>query len=304
MTRPASRSTALPDDEFRAQVRDWLHTNLSGPDAPFADLVGVGGTGHEHEAIERRREWERTLGAAGWIGAGWPGEHGGRDLAVRTAGDLPRGVRPGRWSRAGSMHMSEQLLGPTLLAFGTPEQQARFLPGIVAGETLWCQGYSEPEAGSDLAGVRTRAVRDGDHYVLTGQKIWTSLAHLADWCFVLARTDPTQQRHRGLSYLLVPMDQPGMTVRPIVELTGTAEFNEVFFDGAVTAVEQPDRRRGRRLASGHGHPRLRARRRDPRPADRLRTRAGPSARAPPGQPVHRPIRACGPGWWTPGSGCR
>ncbi len=130
--------------------------------------------------------------------------------------------------------MSEQLLGPALLMFGTPEQKARFLPGILSGTQVWCQGYSEPDAGSDLAAVRTRAeLRDGQ-WRLHGQKVWTSLAHIADWCFVLARTDPAAERHRGLSYLLVPMRQPGVTIRPIRQLTGTSEFNEVFFDDART----------------------------------------------------------------------
>jgi alkylation response protein AidB-like acyl-CoA dehydrogenase len=134
-------------------------------------------------------------------------------------------------------HFGEELLGPTLIAFGTPAQQQRFLPGIVAVRELWCQGYSEPGAGSDLAAVRTRATLDGEEWVIDGQKVWTSLAHVAHWCFLLARTDPDQQRHRGLSYLLVPMEQPGVEVRPIRQLTGTAEFNEVFFTGARTDAD-------------------------------------------------------------------
>jgi alkylation response protein AidB-like acyl-CoA dehydrogenase len=132
-------------------------------------------------------------------------------------------------------HLGQELLGPTLIAFGSPEQQRRFLPKIVAVEELWCQGYSEPGAGSDLAAVSTSARLDGAEWVLNGQKIWTSLAHVADWCFVLARTEPGSKRHHGLSYLLVPMRQPGVEVRPIRQLTGTSEFNEVFFDGARTA---------------------------------------------------------------------
>lgn len=133
-------------------------------------------------------------------------------------------------------HMSEQLVGPTILAFGTEDQKRRFLPGILSGEALWCQCYSEPGAGSDLAAVSTRAVREGDEYVITGQKVWISLATVADWCFVLARTDACSARHAGLSYLLVPMDQPGIEVRPITQITGTSEFNEVLFDGARTPV--------------------------------------------------------------------
>jgi alkylation response protein AidB-like acyl-CoA dehydrogenase len=131
-------------------------------------------------------------------------------------------------------HMGEQLLAPTLLAFGTDEQKARFLPGILRGEELWCQGYSEPDAGSDLAAVRTRARLDGDRWVIDGQKVWTSLAEHADWSFVVTRSEPGSERHKGLSYLLVPMRQPGIEIRPIVQITGTAEFSEVFFSGATT----------------------------------------------------------------------
>jgi alkylation response protein AidB-like acyl-CoA dehydrogenase len=223
----------IEDEEFRSEVRTWLAENLRGE---FAAVVGTGGPGHEHEALGLRREWERRLGEGRWIGLGWPVEKGGRGASlvqqVVFHEEYARAGGPGRLG-----HMSEQLLGPTLLAFGTPEQQERFLPGILRGEVLWCQGYSEPGAGSDLAGVQAQGVRSGDRYVITGQKVWTSLAHVADWCFVVARTDPGSTRHRGLSYLLVPMDQPGIEVRPIRQLTGTSEFNEVFFDGAVTGVE-------------------------------------------------------------------
>lgn len=223
----------IEEEDFRAEVRTWLAENLRGE---FAAVVGTGGPGHEHEALELRRAWERRLGEGRWIGLGWPVEKGGRGASlvqqVVFHEEYARSGAPGRLG-----HMSEQLLGPTLLAFGTPEQQERFLPGILSGEVLWCQGYSEPGAGSDLAGVQTQAVCSGDRYVITGQKVWTSLAHVADWCFAVARTDPGSTRHRGLSYLLVPMDQPGIDVRPIQQITGTSEFNEVFFDGAVTGVE-------------------------------------------------------------------
>lgn len=134
-------------------------------------------------------------------------------------------------------HLGEELLGPTLIAYGTPEQQQRFLPAIRDVTELWCQGYSEPGAGSDLANVSTSAVLDGDAWVINGQKVWTSLALQSQWCFVVARTEPGSSRHKGLSYLLVPLDQPGVEIRPIIQLTGTSEFNEVFFDNARTSAD-------------------------------------------------------------------
>ncbi|MER6068970.1 acyl-CoA dehydrogenase family protein [Streptomyces sp. NPDC001817] len=206
------------DEEFRVEARAWLAANAT----PTTD----------------RRTWERTLGKAGWIGLGWPEPGYGNRTAGLTqqvvwAEEYARSVAPPR-----SGHIGENLLAPTLIAHGGEEQKARFLPPIAAGEELWCQGYSEPQAGSDLAGVRTSAVREGDRYRISGQKIWTSLAHEADWCFVLARTDPDSRRHHGLSFLLVPMDQPGrIEVRPIRQMTGTSDFNEVFFDGAYARVE-------------------------------------------------------------------
>jgi alkylation response protein AidB-like acyl-CoA dehydrogenase len=223
------------DAEFRASARSWLHTHLTGE---FAQARGLGGPGREHEAFETRLAWEQHLAAAGWTALGWPVSQGGRGATLRqrvifaeeyAAADAPARVN----------HIGEELLGPTLIAFGTPDQQRRFLPGIAAVRELWCQGYSEPGAGSDLAAVATRATLEGGEWVITGQKVWTSLAHVADWCFVLCRTTPASlgsSRREGLSYLLVPMRQPGVEVRPIVQLTGTSEFNEVFFDGARTSA--------------------------------------------------------------------
>jgi alkylation response protein AidB-like acyl-CoA dehydrogenase len=213
------------DDEFRGRVAEWLAANVP------AELRGAGGPGREHEAFAERLAWNRRLAAAGWTCLGWPAAHGGHDATLRQQmifyEEYARSRAPARVAVVG-----EELLGPTLIAFGTPEQRRRFLPPIAAVEELWCQGYSEPGAGSDLAAVATTAVPDGGQWVITGQKVWTSLAHVADWCFVLARTEPGSRRSAGLSYLLVPMRQPGVTVRPIRQLTGTSEFNEVFFDGA------------------------------------------------------------------------
>ncbi|MGY2875039.1 alkylation response protein AidB-like acyl-CoA dehydrogenase [Marmoricola sp. URHA0025 HA25] len=227
------------DQTFRREVRAWLADHLVGE---FASLRGLGGPGREHEAHDERLAWDRHLAEHGWTCIGWPEEYGGRGLSLEQQvifhEEYARADAPGRVN-----HLGEELLGPTLIAFGTDEQKARFLPKILAVEELWCQGYSEPGAGSDLANVQTRArlvstgSTTGSEWVIDGQKVWTSLAHLADWCFVVARTEAGSKRHAGLSYLLVPMDQPGVEVRPIVQLTGTSEFNEVFFTGARTSAD-------------------------------------------------------------------
>jgi alkylation response protein AidB-like acyl-CoA dehydrogenase len=221
------------DAAFRDEVRQFLDTHLVGE---FAELGGRGGSGDETFGFETRQRWERVLAEGGWTCLGWPTEYGGRGASITEQvifhEEYARAAAPGRVSILG-----EGLLGPTLIHYGTDAQKAQFLPPIRQGTELWCQGYSEPDAGSDLANVKTRAVRDGDEWVVTGQKVWTSLAHQSDWCFVLCRTDPDSQRHKGLSYLLVPMDQAGIEVRPIMQLTRTSEFNEVFFDGARTHVD-------------------------------------------------------------------
>jgi alkylation response protein AidB-like acyl-CoA dehydrogenase len=218
------------DEQFRAEVREWLGDHLSGE---FAALKGLGGSGREHEAHDERQAWNQYLARHGWTCLGWPKEYGGRGLSlfqqVIFHEEYARANAPARVN-----HLGEELLGPTLIAHGTPAQRERFLPGIVNVTELWCQGYSEPGAGSDLAGVRTRARLEGDEWIIDGQKIWTSLARQAQWCFVVVRTEPGSLRHAGLSYLLVPMDQPGVDIRPIRQLTNTSEFNEVFFDNART----------------------------------------------------------------------
>jgi alkylation response protein AidB-like acyl-CoA dehydrogenase len=218
------------DEEFRRGVRQWLADNLTGR---FAGLRGAGGPGREHEAHAGRLAWNRHLAAAGWTCLGWPAEYGGRGATLAQQVIFHEEyARSGAPARVG--YVGEELLGPTLIAHGTASQRQRFLPAIAAVRELWCQGYSEPGAGSDLAAVATTAALDGGEWVITGQKVWTSLAHVADWCFVLARTQAGSRRAAGLSYLLVPMRQPAVTVRPIRQLTGTSEFNEVFFDGART----------------------------------------------------------------------
>ncbi len=221
------------DESFRREVVAWLEENLSGE---FAGVRGRGGTGDEGSLIEERKAWERRLGEGGWIGIGWPKEAGGRGLPLTQQvifyEEYARAGGPGRIG-----HMSEGLLAPTVIAFGTEEQKQRILPPILRGEEIWCQGYSEPNAGSDLANVQTKARLEGDEWVIDGQKVWTSWAEWADWCFVVCRTDPDSQRHKGLSYLLVPMKGKGIEIRPIIQITGEQEFSEVFFDGARTAKE-------------------------------------------------------------------
>ncbi|GAA1772146.1 acyl-CoA dehydrogenase family protein [Nocardioides hankookensis] len=226
------------DQAFRAEVRAWLEEHLTGE---WAALRGLGGAGRDHEAHDERVAWNRLLAEHGWTCVGWPTEHGGRGLSLTQQvifhEEYAKADAPVRVN-----HLGEELLGPTLMAFGTEEQKARFLPRIVAVEELWAQGYSEPNAGSDLANVQTKARLDGlpgdqQSWVVDGQKVWTSNAHFSQWAFVLCRTEPGSERHRGLSFLLVPLDQEGVDVRPIEQLTGGSEFNEVFFTGARTDAD-------------------------------------------------------------------
>jgi acyl-CoA dehydrogenase len=218
------------EDAFADEVRTWLETHLGGANS---DLRGRGGVGQEDVEPERLLEWERELATGGWLGLDYPVHLGGRDASLSEQvvfhQTYVEARAPGRIPNIGLT-----LLGPTLVAFGTPELQERFIPPIISGTEHWCQGYSEPDAGSDLANVSTRARLSGDRWLVTGQKTWTSLAQYAQWAFVLCRTDSTSERHAGLSYLLVPMDQQGVEVRQIVQVTGGSEFNEVFFDDAVT----------------------------------------------------------------------
>jgi alkylation response protein AidB-like acyl-CoA dehydrogenase len=216
--------------QIRRDIRSWLTETLQGS---FAGLKGLRGPGEPGFNAAQARAWEQALAAGGWTALGWPCEHGGRgwSLAEQVAfhEEYASVGGPGRLG-----HIGEQLLAPTLLMHGTPEQQARFLPPIREGREFWAQGYSEPGAGSDLAAVRTRARLEDSQWIIDGQKVWTSWAHLSDWIFVLARTEPGSHRHQGLTLLLVPLRQPGIEVRPIRQITGHAEFNEVFFDGVRT----------------------------------------------------------------------
>lgn len=220
------------NEAFRTEVREWMGRHLRGRFAPLKHASGLGAEGYDAELA---KEWEQELARGDWTGLGWETQYGGRNLPLAQQVIFHEEyVRCGGPGRIG--HIGETLLAPTLMAFGTPEQKQRFLPGILAGKDYWAQGYSEPGAGSDLAAIRTKAQRDPatGEWVINGQKVWTSWAHESEWIFVLARTEEGSSRHTGLTLLLVPLNQPGVEVRPIRQITGTSEFNEVFLDGART----------------------------------------------------------------------
>jgi alkylation response protein AidB-like acyl-CoA dehydrogenase len=221
-----------PDEEaFRLDVRQWLNEHLT---EEFRSLHRTGVEGPE--AWATRVAWEQELARGGWVAMSWPREYGGRGATLHEQlifdTEYARSAAPSRASFFG-----EQLLGPTMIVHGTEPQKRRFLPSIVRGEQYWCQGYSEPDAGSDLANVATRARLDGDQWVIDGQKVWTSFGQYSDWIFVLCRTDPTAPRHKGLSLLLCELDQPGIEIRPIRQITGGSEFNEIYFNRAVTDAD-------------------------------------------------------------------
>ena len=213
--------TYTPEQEaFRAEVRDWLASNV--PSQPLASFDTEAG-------FAAHREWERTLAAGNWGMVTWPEAFGGRacDLIqwLIFEEEYYRAGAPGRVNQNGIF-----LLGPTLMEYGSEEQKARFLPAMASGDEIWAQGWSEPNAGSDMAAIRCRADRDGDDYVINGQKIWSTRAVFADWVFGLFRTDPDSERHHGLSKILVPLSAEGVTVRPIQQLNGLPGFAEIFFD--------------------------------------------------------------------------
>ncbi|QNA86624.1 acyl-CoA dehydrogenase [Sphingomonas sp. So64.6b] len=212
---------------FRTEAADWLRSELCGE---FADVRGLTS---RVGAPERRLEWEKRLGEARWSVIGWPAEYGGRDATMAE-----RVIFAEEYAGAGGPprinHVGVELLGPTVIAYGTAAQKARFLPPIATGGSIWCQGYSEPGAGSDLGAVRTRAQLDNGEWIIDGQKVWTSLAQFSGWAFILARSEPGSVGRNGLTFLLVPLDQAGVSIRPIRQITGDAEFNELFLDGART----------------------------------------------------------------------
>jgi alkylation response protein AidB-like acyl-CoA dehydrogenase len=218
------------DEAFRAEVAAWMGAHLRGR---FEPLRHRGGPGDEEAFPELRKDWEHELADGGWTCVGWPAEQGGRGLSIERQvifhEEYARAGGPGRMG-----HIGEGLIGPTLITFGSAEQKQRFLPAILAGTEYWAQGYSEPNAGSDLANVQTRCWQEADgSWRVQGQKVWTSLAHESDWIFVLARSEPGSKGRKGLTFLLLPLRQLGIRIQPIRQLGGGSEFNEVFFDGAV-----------------------------------------------------------------------
>ncbi len=218
--------TYPPEAEaFRTEIRAWLEEHL--PDGWFDDDFEL----TREERARFNDEWTEKLYGGGWICASWPTEYGGKGLSTMEAVVLNE-----EFARAGAPlradFFGDTLVGPTILQWGSEEQKKEYLPKILSGQIAWCQGFSEPEAGSDLAGLKTRAELDGDEWVISGQKVWTTQAGFADYIFLLARTDPDAPKHAGISYLLVPMKQPGVEARPITQVDGSAEFYEVFFDNA------------------------------------------------------------------------
>jgi len=214
--------TFSPEEtEFRDELRTWLTDNHPG-EAPRGD---------EDEQYAFRRDWQRKLYDGGWAAVHWPAEYGGRNATLMQSAiffeEMGRARAPLPANVLGLL-----LAGPTIMAWGTPEQKDRYLTPILSAEEIWCQGFSEPEAGSDLAALKTRAVRDGDEWVVTGQKVWTSGAQYSKWCMLVARTDQDVPKHKGLSYFLMDMEQDAVQVRPLVQITGEAEFNELFIEEA------------------------------------------------------------------------
>ena len=210
------------EQAFREEIRDWLKTNL--PDhVPGERMSG------DSENMNVYKKFAQRLATKGWVAPHWPKEYGGLGLSVFEQlvfnEEMAEASAPMGYSTIGT-----GWVGPTLIVYGTDEQKQRFLPQITAGDVMWCQGFSEPNAGSDLASLKTSAVRDGDDYVINGQKIWTSGAHYADWMILIARTDPEAPKHKGISYFLVDMKAQGLTTTPLIDMMDNHAFNEVFFD--------------------------------------------------------------------------
>jgi alkylation response protein AidB-like acyl-CoA dehydrogenase len=229
MTTIPQEQQAMEDEAFRAELRAWLTANIT-------DAFREQRTMTFQEKVNVRRAWQKTLFESGWIGIGWPIEYGGRGANLMQESIYNEEMARAQAPLAANV-IGLNMAGPTLLAVGTPEQKTRYLPKILSAEEIWCQGFSEPNAGSDVASLQTRAVREGDHFVVNGQKVWTSYGYVADFCILLVRTDFEVPKHKGLSYLIVDMRSPGVSTRPLVQMTGEAEFAELFFDDVHVPVE-------------------------------------------------------------------
>jgi alkylation response protein AidB-like acyl-CoA dehydrogenase len=213
--------TLSPSEEaFRDELRGWLKENHPGS-----------GPSDEQGLFEFRRAWQRQLHKAGWAGIAWPQEYGGRGATLIEQAIFNEEMVRARTPQVANV-LGLAMGGPTVIAHGTEDQRRRYLPAILSAEEIWCQGFSEPDSGSDLASLKTRAVRAGDEWVITGQKVWTTFAQHAKWCMLLARSDPEAPRHRGLTYFLMDMQQSGVQVRPLRQITGESEFNELFIEEA------------------------------------------------------------------------
>jgi len=219
--------TLTPEQQsFRDEVRSWLSKNLP---KDWSSRVQAASDVPREEAYDFLRQWQRKMYDAGFVGLTWPKESGGRGLTFMEEMILQEEMALAKAPPVLNI-LAVGMAGPTINAYGTEEQKKRYPPKMLSCEEIWCQGYSEPNSGSDLAALQTRAVKDGDHYVINGQKVWTSLAHIADWMMLLARTDPAAPKHKGITYFLLDMHAPGVTVKPLKQITGDAEFNEVYFD--------------------------------------------------------------------------
>jgi alkylation response protein AidB-like acyl-CoA dehydrogenase len=227
-THPMDFRFGDADESFRHQFSQWLEANLTSEHRKTAFSIEFFAN-EEGEEWEKRLAWHKKMHAAGWIAIQYPEEYGGRGATISQ-----QYIYDEELNRVGAPQLVNGqgigLVGPTLMRWGTDEQRRRYLPKMLAAEEIWCQGYSEPGSGSDLASLQTRAVEDGDDFIVNGQKVWTSDAHHADMCFLLVRTDPAAPKHKGISYLLVDMHGPGVTVRPLVQMTGDRGFNEMFFE--------------------------------------------------------------------------
>ncbi len=219
-SKPLDLTLSPTEEAFRDELRAWLKANHPGAEPT-----------DEQATFEFRRAWQRRLHEAGWAGVAWPEDYGGRGASMIEQAIFNEEIVRAKTPQVANV-LGLAMGGPTVIAHGSEEQRRRYLPPILSADEIWCQGFSEPESGSDLASLKTRATREGDEWLITGQKVWTTFAQHAKWCMLLARTDPDAPRHQGLTYFLMDMEQPGVQVRPLRQITGESEFNELFIERA------------------------------------------------------------------------